>query len=838
MRKIFCIAFILLAMGLFAHDVSLTIRDADLDMPLEGAKVRTHTGAILEADADGLVRFAAPDDRAIVVIVDYPGYQQRKIACKPVDSFIPVDMSLSGISESRELVVEGKRQDKTDAKVGESVVMKKETIRETAKMGLVEDVMTSIKTLPGVGFTGGWNAMPSIRGGDPSDLVACLDGFYVDSPYHWGGAYSIFNPNMVESAKLSHGIFSVRHGNASSGLLEVTSIEPDPDNVRTDLAVTTSAVELGSSLPLAGKGGVFVGGKVTYWDPFIYIAGKIKPSVSDTIAQAPYIRDAYLKADYRIDDGCQVYANGFFGSDGIGIHYTENGSSDFDKFSYDGRFDYSNQVGFFSGGLKLMPEKNLLVNVSLGVGFDSTKLDLSENASGTRNYGSQFTALYGGLLGGATSYNLIDRDNAGTIGKRNTSVQGRVDADWEIAPWLAAGFGANEIARASHNNQKYNGWNVVLGDYDETTGAGFATMARNLQNVSNDGSKTYSTGGYAFFNAHTPDKRMSAELGARVDHFYYALGDYRLNTMPAVNPRMNVSYDAIRNEGIFDHVTLTAGSGLFSHITPYQNLIDKSSGLGNFDLKPDRSWNSVTGVEVQLGDSYKFSLEGYYKHVFDRAYANVKENDPNQTIAWHFDGQAEIWGFDILLQKLQSRYVDGWITYSFNYARYRNPVLDPGTTDTSGGPLSTDWYYPSFHRFHTANLVLDWKPASGFDVLTKVAVASGKPLEELSGKRCYALLQSDGTYAEYWTRKISYSDSKRMQLSCPVDLKLTWTNYGKGKKTKTQWYVAAEDIFTNLYHPKGNTTISQYTGEEVPDSGSADFSIGFPMVSIGMSWSY
>jgi hypothetical protein len=59
-----------------------------------------------------------------------------------------------------------------------------------------------------------------------------------------------------------------------------------------------------------------------------------------------------------------------------------------------------------------------------------------------------------------------------------------------------------------------------------------------------------------------------------------------------------------------------------------------------------------------------------------------------------------------------------------------------------------------------------------------------------------------------------------------------------GKKTKSQFYVGAEDVFTNLYHAKGNTMISGYSGDEIKDSNSTDFYMGIPMVSIGMSWSY
>jgi hypothetical protein len=123
--------------------------------------------------------------------------------------------------------------------------------------------MSAVKLLPGVGYTGMFGAMPSIRGGDPGDLTASFVVLYIETPYHWIGAVSIFDPKMVSSARLSHGVFSSRYGHSISGLLEITSKSPSFTEVELETALGTSAASINLSYPLDGKGGILFMGKVS-----------------------------------------------------------------------------------------------------------------------------------------------------------------------------------------------------------------------------------------------------------------------------------------------------------------------------------------------------------------------------------------------------------------------------------------------------------------------------------------------------------------------------------------------------------------------------------------------
>jgi hypothetical protein len=305
---------------LFARDVEISVEDADLGIALEGAAVRSWDGGEWRCDAEGKVRLQVPDDRRVVIRVSYPGYENGSLLVPLEGDRFTVALRLGGIMENRELVIEAARPGTSETKSGRSVAISGRELARTSETGIVEDVMTSIKLLPGVGYTGSLGARPSIRGGEPGDLTAVLDGFYVERPYHWGGLFSIFDPKMVESARLSHGVFSARYGHTISGLLEVSSKRAHPEVAELELGVSTSAVNLSLSYPLNGKGGLRAMGRVTYWDPYVELMKSFIDEVR-YVRQAPYIRSAAFSGYYRFSGDLELNASAFFGSDGIGISY-------------------------------------------------------------------------------------------------------------------------------------------------------------------------------------------------------------------------------------------------------------------------------------------------------------------------------------------------------------------------------------------------------------------------------------------------------------------------------------------------------------------------------------
>jgi hypothetical protein len=823
---------------LFAREVIITVSDADLDIPLEGALIRSWDGEEYLCDVDGRATVPVPEDRQVAVRIAYPGYENGRLLIPPEGTEFFCPLRLGGILENPELVLEAQNPGSSEARSGRSIAISGENLSRSSEIGFVEDVMTAIKLLPGVGYSGMFDAQPSIRGGDPGDLVAAMDGFYIEEPYHWGGAYSIFVPQMVESARLSHGVFSSRYGHTISGLLEIVTRKPSSTETQFDLGFSTSETNLGLSLPLNGKGGVAAQGKLTYWDPFVSMVKLIARGVPEietinSITTAPYIRDFSVTGNYRFSTDLELSATGFFGSDGVGAKYRNNYERDGDRRAVDLNFDWMNYRAFGIAALNWSPRWDMVFRTSAGWGLYQT--DMIADIAMEREPGyrppkpdldpEQETDM-------PIIWYFIDAMRTdGTLINKTVTYQGRADFDWTPGEGFLFAAGAQELYSRWFKEERFH---RELQWIDEIpppqTGLEDFNPDPPPLEVENQG---FSSSAYTLLEYANPRGNFDAELGLRMDHFYFIGGDalagrdFSIQTMPVANPRLNLDFGILKNRGDIDSLSVTLGTGLFSSMNDVVSSIDMSAGIADFELKPNRSWTSLAGLKIDFAWKLSFNIEAYYKYVFDRAYRvfaiyegpNQEEpwKDRREELDYHFNGEGRIFGFDFLLQRLESRFLDGWLAYSFTWARYRDPdtVPDPIPPDLDEKELpetKNNWYYPSFHRFHNINLVLNFKPSQSFHIATRFGFATGTPE--------------------------SGDNNKRIGFSWPVDVKFSFFRFNPRGKVNTEIYLAIENLQALVYDAIWIARANGYTGEEEPSEYKPVYDLPVPMVSFGFKWRY
>jgi hypothetical protein len=878
-----------------ARDISVYVEDKDLEMPLEGAAVTLRSGQRFICDGDGIAHVSLPDDRQTIVIVTYPGYETLRLTIPAADaaagnSRFTAAMRLGGIMQGQELVLEAARPETSETRSGRSVAITERELERTAEIGIIEDVMNSVKLLPGVGYSGMFSAMPSIRGGDPGDLTAVLDGFYLERPYHWMGGISIFDPKMISSARLSHGVFSARYGHTISGLLEVTSKSPSPTETELEAAVGSSAASLNLSLPLGGRGGVLFMGKITYWDTLIWAAQGLSKAVEDEnlnmvnyITTAPYIRSAALSMNYRITPDMDWRLNAFFGSDGIGADFI----TDYSRFTDDGvqgimemQADYDNYQGFFITGLNASPNTKLTLRFTGGAGFIRAITEDMINNNITASYNDNFLDTLPPFLANSLRGKTYTAPNINAGVEMENSIfnaQIRADADIDLGKGFIAAFGVHELYSMWALKEDIN-LSFIEFPVAEISQENINVLPQELQNVipflqgipnlaiimprSFNGDVTnhgFTTSAYGLVEYTSPDQRIGVELGLRVDHLFFMGKNFSIATEPAVNPRLNIDFNILKNYGNIDSLIATAGTGLFSSINSLICFFDPDQfgtgtkiDLDNIEMKFNRSWTTVIGLKLDFLDRYSFAIEGYYKHIFDRAYITADISASAIVPELNFDGVGEVWGFDLQLQRLESRYFDGWISYSFTWARYNDPHgggegVNMGSLDSVGG----DWYYPSFHRFHNCNIVLNIKPFNWFNIGIRFGFASGQPADKVSDTiESYPVIALDenGVPAldengkpviiQKYRRDSWYDDNERSAWSLPLDIKLTFFTVNKSGRSSMEIYVAAENILSLVYRPSGNTTFNSYTGKEDTGRGGGNFNLPIPLVSFGFKWRY
>ncbi|MBQ1869173.1 MAG: hypothetical protein II146_01720, partial [Treponema sp.] len=153
MRKVLTVILALFPAVLFGADLKISVIDKDLDFPLEGAKItleQNHKNVTF-ADENGNALLSLPDSISSGTLrVSLPGYKDVLKKFSKGDERIVITMSLSDVIEGKELVVKRSVPEKTEEKVGVAKVITKEQMHTTANIGLVEDCMASVRTLPGV----------------------------------------------------------------------------------------------------------------------------------------------------------------------------------------------------------------------------------------------------------------------------------------------------------------------------------------------------------------------------------------------------------------------------------------------------------------------------------------------------------------------------------------------------------------------------------------------------------------------------------------------------------------------------------------------------------------
>jgi hypothetical protein len=858
------------AVSLFARDVEITVIDIDLFLPLEGAMIRSWDGKEYICDEDGRAVIQAPDDRQVVIHAAYPGYETGRLVITVTGNSFTASLRLSGIMENRELVIEAERPGSSETRTGRSVAVSGREITQTAEIGIIEDVMSSVKLLPGVGYAGFFNAQPSIRGGDPGDMRASLDGYYVLNPYHWGGGYSIFDPRMVESAQLSHGVFSSRYGHSISGLLEITTKKPSPTETQFELGLNTSAANFNLSIPLAGKGGILFMGRVTYYDPVIAIAKEMgktieELSIVNSVRVAPYIRSGTVTGNYRFSDRTELTVTGFFGMDGVGVSYLNSSRTSDLESSSSMDFDWTNYQGFLNSRFLWNPRNDMLLKFTVGTGFEESLLDgdMRFNIYNKSFLKTSANERYYTHIG-----NLFDNPYdfyTKTFYKQSDSsfnVQGRVDFDWELGSGLifAAGFQEMFTQNKSTGNQQVS-VEKYLSDFDNATqeklfsdmgvtDPAIKTFLRNYLIVSvplnynpDVENKLFTTSGFGLIEYQTPDNRIKTELGIRVDHFYLNGNGFSLQSAPAVNPRLNLDFNIFKDWGIVRSFDVSVGTGLFSSMN--SNVFSAEGKYEISELKPNRSWTSILGTRLEFSGGIILNIEGYYKYVFDRMYVPVSAGLEGIDVRPKFNGEGRVWGIDLSLQKLQSRWWDGWLSYSFSWAKYRDP--DGGNADMGiSGGTRDGWYFPSYHRFHNLNLVINFKPTPRVNIYTRFGLASGVQLSRRTTNEPYSYPvymydpddPANNKFIEVYYWPSTRDENNRTTVSLPMDIKLSIFGSNASGKTRYEVYAAVENVLALLYTAQGNTSFNRYTGQIETGSNAASYEIPIPIPSFGFKISY
>lgn len=807
MKKVFIIVFLfLITLIAFSKEIKILVVDKDIEIPLEGVKITaSDVEELFYTTNDGKAEIIVPElTTRFIILLTLPGYNPKKELIKDFDNEIIIEMTIGDVMQGEELVIEESYYNKKD-KVGTSVLINKEEIKNLAMRGTIEDVISSIKTLPGVSYSANFHTDLSVRGGRDDEVIASMDGFIIRNPYYWGSARSIFNPNIVESAVFNNGVFPAKYGMAMSGLLEINTVVPN-EGFKAYFNNALSTFETYIQTPVGLKNaGLMFGGRVTYLD---LTQGMAWRGQGKNVLRTPYIYDANLKWYLKPNDRFEWYVNGFFGADGIGMGSTIDTSEGVESTNI-----MENGILHAIGvtGFKILPNDKIFIHCFAGYEFTSRTYFGTSEETGTKDYSSEFKTIYSPAGNSFT----VDIDSDRTARRLLHSFQTRLDMEIELHEKIVFSYGGGLIYDFYQRNTEANYFDSILGmDTQFTEDFG--------------DSNRFNTALYINFNFNPIPDKLQIELGARLDHFVAVMDTGFLNTYPATNPRFYIAYTPVRNLPFMEYLTISLGVGLYSNMPGYS--YNKDDPIPNFGIKAQKVLTNVLGLEIMFPHGFKIKLETYYKYYFDRYYSNsILDSNGNTEYKHHSDGCGHAAGFDLILKRKISRYIDGWISYSFIFARYYNPISDgqdmsepinsPGSFGDGGDPNEM-WYYPSYHRWHSMNIVLNVKPTPWLTISPGFGVCSGLPKTIFGDKEMYSS-GPPSSQLELYKREEKYSDTERSDVSLPFGIKIDFHFYFPKTKVRISTYGAIDNVFSLFWNPDQNEIVDKYTGDVVKEKPAA-----------------
>jgi hypothetical protein len=832
---------------LYALEIPLLLKDGDLDIPLEGVTVSVQNIPQTDSitDADGRALLSVPEDASfpLPIICVTPGYADTEIIIKnSSDTYtqekpLVIIMGLDTILEGEELVVQASRKGKTDEKSGVSIVRTSEEMKTTAQIGVVEDIMSSVSLLPGVGFKMGMNMEPSIRGGYPAEMGVTFDGVYLLEPFYWDGMVSILSPYMVDSVKLSTGIFSSRYGQGTSGLLDTTSVKIG-DAKKLTFNISTISADIVSEIPLGDKNDVFLYAHVTdlttvKWamtgiisiydifdnkEPKADFFHDIKTAVLPAIQYMPHIYSVYGKWDFNPVPEFSLTANILCAYDGASIRFTDE-SVNFQLDDPNNPVYFSRYPPFTSIDQWKYDDFQGMAGISCNWLLSNTMLlhgQLSYTAHSVVQHDHAFylSQIYNGYIpvydengnsvyddeGNALTEFSVTYVNEDSVTKKTSfkqQMQGKIFSEIQIADSSIISIGIEEVFKTRKietDIYKQTAYSQVI---DDTNIPIQGPEIKDFTSV--PGNNILNSCAFALWNFGTDTSVLQGEAGIRGEHYYLwnKEAGFNINNYPVVNPRATVIYTPFRNTGVFDAVSFSAGSGLYSALSREASEIQKSAVTDTFKLTPDTAWTSVIGTAADFQNGIRITFEGYYKHYLSRTYVYADERD-GQNIIYYTEnnGKGFAAGADIMIEKSLNGWLDGYISYSFLHARFYNPAVSQYDSQrtTTGDPLGR-WYYPEYHRFHTVNTVLNFRLPKDSTFTIAGSCAAGNPRKQYIDKSEEYLA---GTYYdpglnEYLFLAL-YSDTERNLPDWTVDIRFSKKGTFKNPKHTWEWYIGIENL--------------------------------------------
>ena len=518
------------------------------------------------------------------------------------------------------------------------------------------DALRAVELLPGVARPPFGIGLLIVRGAAPQDSESFIDGVPVPLIYHFGGLTSIYNSYMLEKIDFYPGNFSVRYGRRTGGILEVTTRDPARDRVHGVAEISVIDTFVTIEAPLTDK---------------ISISGGLRRSLIDLILpavlpddvgvrQAPVYIDYQFKLNFLPTKRDRVRISAYGSNDRLELILEEAAGDDpaIRGNTALGTAFYNNQIDW-TRRIGEKADQELTFNV--GPSKINFALGDQFRLEGT------FIQTYGR---GEWRYQITDK------------VRLITGLDVYTAPIDLSYFGPQPQAQEGAGSQQGSlaGQDQVFADLDTTV---------------------FRPGVYLESDM-TLGKFTQLILGLRMDYFS-DIGRF------SVDPRVTTIFT------VAEDMRVKLGVGIFSQPPEFQ---ESDVTIGNPELDPIKAVHLGAGWEYDAVPGARFGVEGFYKHLWDRAIATPNGEAPFYVTG----GTGRIYGaeFSVNIRPTTGRHYFGYLSYTLSRSERKDGSLEP-------------WRLFDFDQTHILTAAFVYNFPRNWEIGGTFRVVSGNPYTPVIG---------------------------------------------------------------------------------------------------------
>ena len=602
------------------------------------------------------------------IACSFVGYQS-KLAEIILQKDTVIDFTLSAKAELGEITIVGQKDgSKLTSTQMSRVDIQMEKVQSLPGFLGEADIIKTIQLLPGVqSGTEGTSGL-YVRGGGPDQNLILLDDVPVYNAEHLFGFFSVFNPDAIKNVSFYKGGFPARFGGRLSSVLDIRMNDGNEKELHGNFSVGLISSKINIEGPLIKDKTTFnFSARRTYAD--LIARPLIKSGSNGNDVGGYYFYDLNLKISHKFSDRSRIYLSTYTGRDKA--YYRSESEYAQNDETLQTKDNFSLGWGNITTALRwnYIFSNKLFANTTLT--YSNYLFEVQENTTNkyipSGNKGDEFGLDY---KSGIEDFGIkMDFDYFPSPNHR-IKFGGNI-IDHAFKPGILA-FNENNIGSASKIDTAYGNPNIRAQEL-------YAYVEDNIDLGS----------------------RFAVNVGLHssgflVDNTFYASLQPRLSARYMVSSRLSLkaAYSKMsQNIHLLSSSTISLPTDLWLPTTK--------------KVKPQTSHQFALGGVYQVNPSIDFSIEGFYKSMFNLLEYKEGASFVGATTGWEDKvemGKGWSYGAEFLLQKNTGK-TTGWIGYTLSWAQRQFENLNWGQK-----------FYARYDRRHDFSLVITHNFSKRFDM--------------------------------------------------------------------------------------------------------------------------